>query len=137
MRADLCVDRACVGSFYPPTVLNDCTPQMLVTCDETFSPVAPVRVVPDFETALTEAAADRYGLSAAVLTNDMAHAQEAWRRPAGGHGEDQRRVRRGAGRGAQPRRASGFGIRLRTGTARGDDRGQAVHWSAPGSADSR
>ena len=126
--------RVCVSierasrSFYPPTVLNDCTPQMLVTCDDTFGPVAPVRVVPDFETALTEAAADRYGLSAAVLTNDMAHAQEPWRRLPVGHREDQRRVRRAPGGAAQPRRASGFGIRLRLrlrpGTARRDDRGQ-------------
>src|SRR5947209_11609498 len=66
------------GSFYPPTVLADCTPQMSVFRDETFGPIAPVRVVPDFETALAEAADDRYGLAATVLTPDMAHAQ-AWR----------------------------------------------------------
>ena len=47
--------------------------------EETFGPVAPVRVVPDFDTALREACDDGYGLAATVLTADMAHAQAAWR----------------------------------------------------------
>ncbi|OBI94314.1 succinate-semialdehyde dehydrogenase [Mycobacterium sp. 1245805.9] len=67
------------GSFYPPTVLTDCAPDMLVLREETFGPIAPVRLVPDFATALAEAADDRFGLAATVLTGDMAHAQEAWR----------------------------------------------------------
>jgi acyl-CoA reductase-like NAD-dependent aldehyde dehydrogenase len=57
----------------------DCTPDMLVMREETFGPVAPVRVVPDFDSALVEAAADDYGLAATVLTSDMARAQQAWR----------------------------------------------------------
>ena len=52
---------------------------MLVLREETFGPVAPVRIVPDFAAGLQEAATDRYGLAATVLTADMAHAQEAWR----------------------------------------------------------
>lgn len=67
------------GSFYPPTVLTDCAPDMLVLREETFGPIAPVRLVPDFAAALAEAAGDRFGLAAAVLTGDMAHAQDAWR----------------------------------------------------------
>ena len=67
------------GSFYPPTVLTDCAPDMLVLREETFGPIAPVRMVPDFAAALAEAADDRVGLAATVLTGDMAHAQEAWR----------------------------------------------------------
>ncbi len=66
------------GTYYPPTVLTGCTPEMLVFTEETFGPTAPVRVVPDFATALAEAADDRFGLAATVLTADMAHAQEAW-----------------------------------------------------------
>ena len=31
------------------------------------------------DTALAEAATDRYGLAATVLTPDMGHAQQAWR----------------------------------------------------------
>lgn len=47
--------------------------------EETFGPIAPVRIVPSFAAALAEAADDRYGLAATVLTADMAHAQSAWR----------------------------------------------------------
>ena len=47
--------------------------------EETFGPVAPVRVVPDFDAALLEAVHDDYGLAATVLTADMVHAQTAWR----------------------------------------------------------
>jgi len=67
------------GAFYPPTVLIGCVPEMAVMRDETFGPVAPVCVVPDFATALSEASGDRYGLAATVLTSDMEHAQRAWR----------------------------------------------------------
>ena len=38
---------------------------------------APVRVMPDLDTALAEAVDDEYGLAATVLTRDMAHAQTA------------------------------------------------------------
>jgi acyl-CoA reductase-like NAD-dependent aldehyde dehydrogenase len=67
------------GAFYPPTVLIGCLPEMAVMSEETFGPVAPVRVVPDFAAALREAKSDRYGLAATVLTPDMEHAQQAWR----------------------------------------------------------
>lgn len=48
------------GSFYPPTVLTGCTSDMAVMREETFGPIAPVRVVTDFGAALAEAADDRY-----------------------------------------------------------------------------
>jgi succinate-semialdehyde dehydrogenase/glutarate-semialdehyde dehydrogenase len=67
------------GAFYPATVLADCTDAMTVFREETFGPVAPVRVVSSFDEALTAAASGRYGLAATVLTRDMAHAQRAWR----------------------------------------------------------
>lgn len=67
------------GVRYPPTVLSGCLPDMDVMREETFGPVAPVRVVPDLDAALAEAADDAYGLAATVLTADMAHAQRAWR----------------------------------------------------------
>jgi len=73
------------GAFYPPTVLIGCVPDMAVVSEETFGPVAPVRVVPDFTTALREASADRDGLAATVLTPDMAHAQAAWQELPVGH----------------------------------------------------
>ena len=65
------------GAFYPATVLLDCTDTMDVMAEETFGPVAPVRVVDSFEEGLTLAAAGRYGLAATVLTGSIAHAQQA------------------------------------------------------------
>ncbi|MFS2032255.1 aldehyde dehydrogenase family protein, partial [Curtobacterium sp. CT11-45] len=65
------------GAFYPATVLTGVTDDMLVMTEETFGPIAPVRVVEDFDEGLRLAAADRYGLAATVLTNDTGHALRA------------------------------------------------------------
>nr|WP_236553601.1 aldehyde dehydrogenase family protein [Rathayibacter sp. VKM Ac-2803] len=65
------------GTFYPATVLVDCTDEMLVMTEETFGPVAPILVVDDFDEALARAAASPYGLAATVLTADMGHAHRA------------------------------------------------------------
>ncbi|MEV6661397.1 aldehyde dehydrogenase family protein [Nocardia fluminea] len=67
------------GAHYPATVLTHCDPTMRVMREETFGPVAPVRVVDSFDQGLAEAAADEYGLAATVLTPSMANAQRAWR----------------------------------------------------------
>lgn len=65
------------GCFYPATVLADCMPSMAVMREETFGPVAPVQVVDDFDEALSIAGDDRFGLSATVLTGQIAHAELA------------------------------------------------------------
>ena len=65
------------GAFYPATVLLDCTDSMEVMTEETFGPVAPVRVVDSFGEGLQLAAAGQYGLAATVLTGSIAHAQQA------------------------------------------------------------
>ena len=65
------------GSYYPATVLLDCTADMSVMAEETFGPVAPVQVVDSFEDGLRLAAGGRYGLAATVLTGRIAHAQQA------------------------------------------------------------
>lgn len=67
------------GAHYPATVLSGVEPEMRVMSEETFGPIAPVRVVEDFAQGLAEAAEGRYGLAATVLTGSMAHAQQAWR----------------------------------------------------------
>ncbi|MFY1693552.1 aldehyde dehydrogenase family protein [Plantactinospora sp. WMMB782] len=67
------------GSFYPPTVLAECTDEMAVMWEETFGPVAPVMVVDSFDEALSRASHSPYGLAATVLTGSMNHAQRAWR----------------------------------------------------------
>ncbi len=98
------------GAFYPPTVLIGCTPPMRVMREETFGPVAPVRVMPDFEAALTEAVNDDYGLAATVLTTNMAHAQTAWRALPVGTVKVNDVFGGAPGGAAQPRRGSGMGF---------------------------
>lgn len=65
------------GLWFAPTVLTDCTTDMLVMREETFGPVAPVMAVGSFEEALELANTGRYGLAATVLTPDMDHALRA------------------------------------------------------------
>ncbi len=120
------------GAFYPPTVLADCTREMSVFSEETFGPVAPVRVVPDFDSALTEAAQDRYGLSAAVLTNDMAHAQIAWRSLPVGTVKINSVFGGAPGGASQPRRASGNGFGFGPELLDEMTAVKVVHWSPPG-----
>jgi acyl-CoA reductase-like NAD-dependent aldehyde dehydrogenase len=98
------------GSWYPPVVLTECEPGMAVWSEETFGPVAPVRVVPDFATAVQEAAADRFGLGATVLTADMAHAQTAWRELPVGTVKVNSVFGGAPGGAAHPRGASGRGF---------------------------
>ncbi|HEY8585078.1 MAG TPA: aldehyde dehydrogenase family protein [Capillimicrobium sp.] len=65
------------GSWYAATVLEGCTDDMRVMREETFGPVAPVRVVDSFDEALAAANAGDYGLAATVLTPSQAHATRA------------------------------------------------------------
>lgn len=120
------------GSFYPPTVLSRCTPAMLVFREETFGPVAPVHVVPDFETALKEAADDRYGLAATVLTTDMAHAQAAWRSLPVGTVKINSVFGGAPGGASEPRRASGNGFGFGPELLDEMTVMKVVHWSPPG-----
>ncbi|GHF62232.1 acyl-CoA reductase-like NAD-dependent aldehyde dehydrogenase [Amycolatopsis bartoniae] len=98
------------GSFYPATVLTDCEPTMRILREETFGPVAPVRVVDDFDQALREACDDRYGLAATVLTSSMEHAQRAWRELPVGTVKVNAVFGGAPGGAAQPHGASGEGF---------------------------
>jgi acyl-CoA reductase-like NAD-dependent aldehyde dehydrogenase len=98
------------GSFYPATVLGDCTRDMRVMREETFGPVAPVSVVPDFASGLEAAAAGPYGLAAVVLTASMEHAQRAWRDLPVGTVKVNAAFGGAPGGAAQPRGASGAGF---------------------------
>jgi acyl-CoA reductase-like NAD-dependent aldehyde dehydrogenase len=72
------------GFFYPPTVIVDVADDMKLMTDETFGPIAPIRVVDSFDEALQLAKATQYGLAATVLTKDEEHAAAAVREiPAG------------------------------------------------------
>jgi vanillin dehydrogenase len=59
------------GNFFEPTVLAGVVPGMEVFTDELFGPVASVIKADDAEHALSLANNTRYGLSSAVLTNDL------------------------------------------------------------------
>jgi acyl-CoA reductase-like NAD-dependent aldehyde dehydrogenase len=59
------------GNFYQPTVVADVTPNMAAFRDELFGPVAAVSRADSAEHALALANNSSYGLSSAVLTNDL------------------------------------------------------------------
>jgi succinate-semialdehyde dehydrogenase/glutarate-semialdehyde dehydrogenase len=65
------------GTWYAPTVLTGCRPDMRVMSEETFGPVAAVTVVGSYAEGLALADEGRYGLAATVLTSDTAHALQA------------------------------------------------------------
>jgi acyl-CoA reductase-like NAD-dependent aldehyde dehydrogenase len=98
------------GTFYPATVLSDCSADLAVMSEETFGPVAPISVVPTFDAALEAARQGRYGLAAVVLTSSMEHAQRAWRELPVGTVKVNAVFGGAPGGAAQPRGASGSGF---------------------------
>jgi acyl-CoA reductase-like NAD-dependent aldehyde dehydrogenase len=67
------------GWFYPPTVLAGCHDGMAIMREETFGPVAAMRVVRSFDEAIDAANGTAYALAATVLTGSQEHGQRAWR----------------------------------------------------------
>jgi succinate-semialdehyde dehydrogenase/glutarate-semialdehyde dehydrogenase len=59
------------GTFYYPTVLTDVTPEMKVTEEETFGPVAPLYRFKSEEEAIELANATRFGLAAYFYARDL------------------------------------------------------------------
>jgi acyl-CoA reductase-like NAD-dependent aldehyde dehydrogenase len=59
------------GLCYHPTVLANVTPQMTISCEETFGPVASILEVNTIEEAVQVANDTPYGLSAGVITQDL------------------------------------------------------------------
>jgi acyl-CoA reductase-like NAD-dependent aldehyde dehydrogenase len=98
------------GSTYQATVLTHCTPDMAVFSEETFGPVAAIRVVHDFDQGLEEAASGPYGLAATVLTRSMAHSQKAWARLPVGTVKINNVFGGAPGGSSEPRGASGHGV---------------------------
>jgi succinate-semialdehyde dehydrogenase/glutarate-semialdehyde dehydrogenase len=98
------------GAFYPPTVLVDVRDDMAVVTDETFGPVAPVRVVDSFAEGLALADGTEYGLAATVLTTSQAHAQEAWRTLRAGTVKVNAVWGGAPGGAAEPHKGSGLGF---------------------------
>jgi acyl-CoA reductase-like NAD-dependent aldehyde dehydrogenase len=98
------------GCFYPPTVLVDPAAESPVIQEETFGPVAAVRVVASFDAALAEAGETEYGLAATVLTRSQANAQRAWRELDVGTVKINAVFGGAPGGAAEPRRHSGMGF---------------------------
>jgi succinate-semialdehyde dehydrogenase/glutarate-semialdehyde dehydrogenase len=98
------------GCFYPPTVLVGAPADAPIVAQETFGPVAAVRVVDSFAAGLEEANRGEYGLAAVVLTPSHANAQRAWRELEVGTVKVNAVFGGAPGGAAQPRRHSGEGF---------------------------
>lgn len=67
------------GAFYEPTVLEGVDPEAKVSCLEVFGPVSTVEPFDDFGEAIAKVNASKYGLQAALFSNNMAHIFRAFR----------------------------------------------------------
>ena len=119
------------GAWYPPTVLAGCTDDMLVMREETFGPVAAVRVVSSFDEGLAAAARSSYGLAATVLTPSMAHAQRAARELPVGTVKVNAVFGGAPGGAATPGRGTGQGFGYGPELLDEMSRCKVVHWEAP------
>jgi len=63
------------GHYCMPTVVTDVTPEMKVVSDETFAAILPVTTVNSDEEAVQLANDSQYGLSAAVFSQNIEHAE--------------------------------------------------------------
>jgi acyl-CoA reductase-like NAD-dependent aldehyde dehydrogenase len=64
------------GYFYAPTVLTNVAPEMPVSCEETFGPVAAVIRAKDSREAVAIANDSAFGLGASLWTRDTSHGKE-------------------------------------------------------------
>jgi succinate-semialdehyde dehydrogenase/glutarate-semialdehyde dehydrogenase len=64
------------GYFYAPTVLTSVAPEMPVSCEESFGPVAAVIRAEDSREAVAIANDSRFGLGASLWTGDTARGKE-------------------------------------------------------------
>lgn len=60
------------GRFFEPTILTDCTDDMLISCEETFGPVAPLYRFSEEQEVLARANNTPFGLAAYFYTRDLA-----------------------------------------------------------------
>jgi|MDTC01.1.fsa_nt_gb aldehyde dehydrogenase (NAD+) len=65
------------GACYPPTVLGKVARHSEMVMEESFGPLAPIMAIHDLEDAIALANNTAYGLSSAIVTNNMDHAIKA------------------------------------------------------------
>jgi succinate-semialdehyde dehydrogenase/glutarate-semialdehyde dehydrogenase/succinyl-CoA reductase len=63
------------GYFYKPTILTGLTPDMRISNEETFGPVAPVTIFDDEKDAIRMANDSEYGLGASIWTDNLKKAE--------------------------------------------------------------
>jgi acyl-CoA reductase-like NAD-dependent aldehyde dehydrogenase len=68
------------GSIVEPTVIADANTELAVCKDEVFGPVTTIAPFRDFDDAIEQANATRFGLQASVFTRDVARALAAFER---------------------------------------------------------
>jgi len=68
------------GYFYQPTILTNVKPNMRITSEETFGPVAPITIVENESEAVRLANNTEFGLGASIWTKDLAKAEKISRR---------------------------------------------------------
>lgn len=66
------------GSMMEPTLLSDVPKDQILCTHEAFGPVAVLSKFSDFDDALREVNASRYGLQAGIFTRDIYKAHKAW-----------------------------------------------------------
>ncbi|MFM8659043.1 MAG: NAD-dependent succinate-semialdehyde dehydrogenase [Candidatus Nitrosotenuis sp.] len=64
------------GYFYKPTILTGLTPDMRISNEETFGPVAPVTIFDDETDAIRMANDSEYGLGASIWTDNLKKAEQ-------------------------------------------------------------
>jgi succinate-semialdehyde dehydrogenase/glutarate-semialdehyde dehydrogenase len=72
------------GYYYKPTILAQTTPEMQVTSDEVFGPVAPIIVVKDESEAIAVANSTEFGLGGSIWTKNIEHGEELARQVESG-----------------------------------------------------
>jgi betaine-aldehyde dehydrogenase len=73
------------GLFVAPTVFDKVTPSMRIGREEIFGPVMSVMIWDNYEDMLTKVNGLEYGLTAAIVTNDLAKAMETAERVEAGY----------------------------------------------------
>jgi betaine-aldehyde dehydrogenase len=73
------------GFFIRPTVFDSVRPDMRIAREEIFGPVMSVLAWSDYEDMLEQANGVEYGLTAAIVTNDLARAMETAERVEAGY----------------------------------------------------